>query len=79
MPDRDDWVEKVDEKPTKLMRASDDRVVAGVCAGIARFFGWTPTRVRTIYVVVSILSAAFPGMLVYLILWLLMPVDGGRA
>ena len=56
----------------KLCR-SRDRVIAGVCGGIAEWFGWPATRIRVIYVVVSILSAAFPGTLVYLILWVVMP------
>jgi phage shock protein PspC (stress-responsive transcriptional regulator) len=44
--------------------------------GIAQRFGWNSTALRIIYVLVSILSAAFPGILVYLILWLLMPEEG---
>jgi phage shock protein PspC (stress-responsive transcriptional regulator) len=48
-------------------------MVAGVCGGIADWLGWNPTLVRVLYVVVSVLSAAFPGILVYLALWLLMP------
>lgn len=64
------------DDPPRLRRAADDRMVAGVCAGIARFFGWSPTRVRAIYVAVSVLSAAFPGIIVYVVLWLLMPFDG---
>ncbi len=59
-------------KPT-LSRTTEDRVIAGVVGGIARRFGWNPTVLRIIYVVGSVLSAAFPGILVYLILWLLMP------
>lgn len=55
--------------------SSDDRVLAGVCGGIARWLGWNSTRVRVLYVLVSILSAAFPGILVYIILWILMPRD----
>jgi phage shock protein C len=56
-----------------LHRSSEDRIIAGVCGGIARWLGWRPTLVRILYVLVSILSAAFPGILVYLLLWLLMP------
>ena len=56
-----------------LMRSSDSRMLAGVCAGIAEWLGWDPTLVRILFVAVSILSAAFPGIIVYLILWLLMP------
>jgi phage shock protein PspC (stress-responsive transcriptional regulator) len=48
-------------------------MIAGVCGGFAEYFGWTPWIVRFIYVLVTILSAAFPGMLIYLLLWLLMP------
>jgi phage shock protein C len=52
---------------------SSDRVVAGVCAGIAEHLGWPVTRVRVAYVVLSVISAAFPGLLIYLLLWLVMP------
>jgi len=58
-----------------LHRSSDDRIIAGVCGGIARWLGWRPTVVRVLYVLVSVLSAAFPGILVYILLWLLMPND----
>jgi phage shock protein PspC (stress-responsive transcriptional regulator) len=47
--------------------------LAGVCGGIAEWLGWSPTVVRVLFVVVSIASAAFPGILVYLALWILMP------
>jgi phage shock protein PspC (stress-responsive transcriptional regulator) len=57
----------------KGLRRSKDRVIAGVCGGIAERYGWPADRVRLIYVLVSILSAAFPGTLVYLILWFVMP------
>lgn len=55
------------------LRKSDDRLLAGVCGGIAEWLGWDPTVVRLLYVLLSILSAAFPGILVYLVLWLVMP------
>ena len=58
---------------TKLHRSSSDRILAGVCGGIAQWLGWSSTLVRILFVVVSVLSAAFPGILVYLVLWLLMP------
>ena len=57
----------------KLHRSSSNRIIAGVCGGIAQWLGWSPTTVRVLYVVVSILSAAFPGILVYVILWIAMP------
>ena len=57
----------------KLHRSSSNRIIAGVCGGIADWLGWNPTLVRALYVVGSILSVAFPGLLVYLILWIVMP------
>lgn len=57
-------------------RSRTDRVLAGVVGGIARRYGWNSTLVRVLFVLVSVLSAAFPGILVYLILWVLMPDDG---
>jgi phage shock protein PspC (stress-responsive transcriptional regulator) len=56
-----------------LMRSRDNRMIAGVCGGIAEWLGWDPTLVRVLYVVVSIFSAAFPGLLIYILLWLVMP------
>jgi phage shock protein PspC (stress-responsive transcriptional regulator) len=56
-----------------LARSLDDRMIAGVMGGIARRFDWNATLVRVLFVIVSIASAAFPGILVYLLLWLLMP------
>ena len=56
-----------------LFRSRQHRVIAGVCGGIADWLGWRPTLVRILYVVVSIASAAFPGIFVYLLLWVLMP------
>lgn len=56
-----------------LRRSRQHRMVAGVCGGIAEWLGWDPTLVRVLYVVGSILSAAFPGILVYLILWIIVP------
>lgn len=59
-----------------FIRSRSDRMIAGVIGGIARRFGWSPNLLRVIFVLVSILSAAFPGIIVYLILWLLMPDEG---
>ena len=50
-----------------------NRHVAGVCGGLAEYFDVDPTTVRVAYVLLSIFSAAFPGILVYIVLWLLIP------
>ncbi len=57
----------------RLHRSRSNRMIAGVCGGLAEWLGWDPTLVRILYVVVSVVSAAFPGLLVYLVLWLVMP------
>lgn len=57
----------------RLRRSIENRAIAGVCGGIGEYFDIDPTTVRVIYVLVSIFSVAFPGVLVYLILWLLIP------
>ncbi|HSP14919.1 MAG TPA: PspC domain-containing protein [Thermoanaerobaculia bacterium] len=56
-----------------LYRSRRDSMIGGVCGGIAEALGWTAFRVRVLYVVISILSAAFPGALVYVILWIAIP------
>ena len=58
-----------------LVRSREDRLIAGVCGGFARWLGWRPTTFRLLYVIVSILSAAFPGILVYIVLWIAMPLE----
>ena len=56
-----------------LYRSRRYSIIAGVCGGIAEWLGWSPTWVRFLFVLLSILSAAFPGIIVYIILWLIIP------
>jgi phage shock protein PspC (stress-responsive transcriptional regulator) len=56
-----------------LRRSRRHRVLGGVCGGLAEWLGWKPTLVRVLYVLLSIASAGFPGALVYVILWIVMP------
>lgn len=58
-----------------LRRSRRDRMIAGVIGGIADYFDLDPTLARIVYVLVSIFSAAFPGILVYIALWIVMPQD----
>lgn len=57
----------------RLRRSNKERMIGGVCGGLAEYFQADPTLVRIIYVLVSILSVAFPGILVYIILWVIIP------
>ena len=60
----------------RLRRSRTDRQIAGVMGGLAEYFNVDPTLLRVIYVIGSIVSAAFPGVLVYLVLWLVIPEAG---
>jgi phage shock protein C len=57
----------------KLRKSSTNRMIAGVCGGIAEHFDIDPTLVRTGYVLLSLISTGFPGVLVYLVLAFVMP------
>jgi phage shock protein C len=61
----------------KLTRPSDGRMLAGVCAGIARYLNVDPTVVRIAAVVLMIVTAVFPVAIGYVIGWMLMPEDDG--
>ena len=58
-----------------LHRSRRYNIIAGVCGGLAEWLGWSPTLVRILYVVGSIASVAFPGIIVYIILWIVMPKE----
>jgi phage shock protein C len=59
--------------PRKLTRSRRHKIIAGVCGGLAEYFDLDPTVVRVAYVLISIISVAFPGILAYIILMFVMP------
>ncbi len=59
----------------KLLRSRDNKMLGGVMGGIAKRYDMDATVLRIIYVLVSLFSGAFPGTLVYLILWVLIPQE----
>ncbi|HQV41715.1 MAG: PspC domain-containing protein [Moraxellaceae bacterium] len=59
----------------KLKRSRKNKMIAGVVGGIAERYEMDATVLRIIFVLVSLFSAAFPGILVYLILWAIIPLD----
>lgn len=58
-----------------LHRSRRNRMIAGVCGGVAEFLGWSPTLVRVLWVLLTP-TTLFAGFLIYLILWLVMPESG---
>ena len=59
------------ENEKKLTRSSN-RMIAGVCAGIAEYFGWDATLLRIVYILATFFTA-FAGVIIYIILWIVMP------
>lgn len=55
----------------RLQRSRINRTIAGVCGGIAEYYGWDPTVVRVAWIVLTLLGGS--GILLYLVMWLVMP------
>ena len=62
----------------KLLRSRSDRGVAGICGGIGDYFDVDPALVRLVYMLLTFFSAGFPGLMIYLVLWLVMPNAKGE-
>jgi len=60
-------------KPRRLTRSNRNKMIAGVCGGLAEYLRMDPTVVRVLYILISVVSAAFPGIVAYIILMFLMP------
>ncbi len=58
----------------RLTRSASDKMIAGVCGGIANYFGWDPTIARLVYLLLTF-GTAFSGVIVYIILMICMPLD----
>lgn len=59
----------------KRLKKSSNKMIAGVCSGIAEYFNLDPTLVRCGYVFLSLFSACFPGLLLYLALMIIIPSE----
>ena len=62
----------------KLCRSREDCDIAGVCGGLAKYLGWSSSRMRIAWVLATIFTA-FAGVVIYLVLWYLMPEEVGAA
>lgn len=58
----------------RLRRSPDQKIFGGVIGGLAEYFDRDPALLRLLYILVSVISAAFPGIFVYLILWIVIPL-----
>ncbi|NLA11727.1 MAG: PspC domain-containing protein [Firmicutes bacterium] len=62
-------------EPKKLYRSRKNSMIAGVCGGLAEYLGMDPTMMRMLYIIISLLSAAFPGVIVYIIAMFIIPLE----
>ncbi len=62
----------------RLVRVTDNVWIAGVCAGLADFLGFDRDAARIVWLLLTLFTAGFPGLILYIALWLLMPVSDGR-
>ena len=62
----------------RLVRVTDTVWIAGVCAGVADYFGFDRDATRIVWLLLTLFTAGFPGLILYIALWLLMPVSDGR-
>ncbi|MDG6256103.1 MAG: PspC domain-containing protein [Methanomicrobiaceae archaeon] len=62
----------------RLVRSKSDRMLAGVCGGIGEYFDVDSNIVRVIWIVITVLSGFFPGILIYILVWLIVPENGSE-
>lgn len=61
----------------KLYRSQSKRMIAGICGGIAEYFNVDETLIRLAAVLLAIFSTIFPGVLFYILAWIIIPEDKG--
>jgi phage shock protein C len=61
--------------PKRLTRSRNDRLLAGICGGLANYLEVDPTIVRLVLVLATFFTVVFPGILIYLIMWIIVPKE----
>lgn len=59
----------------KRLTRCQDQWIAGICGGIAQYFGWDKDLTRIIWLLLTLFTAGFPGIIAYIVLWILMPKE----
>ena len=60
----------------KLVRSMSDRWIAGICGGIGEYFEIDPNVIRVVWVIVTVLTGFVAGIIIYILLWILLPEEG---
>ena len=61
--------------PKRLTRSRKDKIIAGICGGMADYMIVDPTIVRLVFALATFFTAVFPGILIYLIMWIVVPKE----
>ena len=65
----------VSPTPKKLMRSRADRKIAGVCAGLAHYYDLDVSLVRVLWFFITLATGACPGIVTYLLAWIIVPSE----
>jgi phage shock protein C len=65
------------EESKKLYRSTSDKMIAGVCGGLAKYFNMDPTLMRVIFVALALIGG--PGVILYIILWIFVQEEPAAA
>lgn len=68
-------IQTLNQPRPALRRSRDNKMIGGVVGGLAQYTGLDASLARVLYVLISLFSAAFPGILVYLLCWILIPQE----
>ena len=60
----------------ELMRSKDDRMIAGVCGGLAEYFNLDATLIRVLFLLLAVFGGS--GIVIYIVMWIIVP-DAGKA
>jgi len=63
------------QTPKRLVRSRNDKLLAGICGGLANYLDIDPTIIRVLYVLATLFTVVFPGVLIYLIMWIIVPKE----
>lgn len=61
--------------PKRLTRSRKDKILAGVCSGIAEYMAVDPTIVRLVFALATFFTVVFPGIMIYLVMWIVVPEE----
>jgi len=61
--------------PKRLTRSHTDRMLAGICGGLAKYLNVDPSIIRLVFALATLFTVVFPGILIYLIMWIVVPKE----